>query len=191
MTIRSGSLDGLLIIEQETRGDARGFFRETVRMDQLEAALGHPIELVQENHSRSGQGVLRGLHAEDWDKLIYVPHGEVFTAIADVRPASPTFGKVETFRLGDSSRAKVFVPRGMAHGFCVLSEDADYVYQVTAYYTGVETPAVAWDDPDLAIPWPIQHPILSEKDRQNPTLRELFPNLVGSSSTHARAPTRH
>ena len=188
MTIRRGALAGLLIIERETRGDSRGFFRETLRMDELEAALGEGPKFVQENHSRSVQGSLRGLHAENWEKLIYVPHGEVFTAIADIRPGSPTFGKSETFRLGESNRSKVFIPRRMAHGFCVLSDEADYVYQVTAYYDGTDNLAVAWDDPDLAIPWPIENPMLSEKDQHNPTLRELFPELV--EATVARTPGR-
>lgn len=178
MSIRRGTLDGLLIIERETHGDNRGFFRETMRMDELEAALGRLPPFVQENHSRSARGTLRGLHAENWEKLVYVPHGEVFTAIADIRRGSPTFGKVETFQLGESNRSKVYVPSGMAHGFCVLSDDADYVYQVTAYWTGAETPAIAWDDPDLAIRWPIANPILSVKDQSNPRLRELFPNLI-------------
>lgn len=144
-------------------------------MDELLVAWGQPIEFVQENHSRTWKGVLRGLHAENWEKLVYVPHGEVFTALADIRPDSLTFGQVETFYLGESNRSKLLVPRGMAHGFCVLSDDAEYVYQVTAYYDGSPTPAVAWDDPDLAIPWPVENPILSDKDRVNPTLRELFP----------------
>lgn len=177
MTIRPGLLDGLVIIERETRGDDRGFFRETLRMDELESALGWRPDFVQENHSRSIKGALRGLHAENWEKLIYVPHGEVFTAVADIRPGSPTFGKVETFRLGESNRIKVFIPRRMAHGFCVLSEDADYVYQVTSYYDGTDNLAVAWDDPDLAVPWPIKDPVLSEKDRTNPKFRELFPAI--------------
>lgn len=175
MTVRSGSLDGLLIIERQTNLDDRGFFRETVRMDELESAWGQPIQFVQENHSRSKRRALRGLHAENWEKLIYVPHGEVFTALADIRPDSPTFGQVETFVLGESNRCKLFIPRRLAHGFCVLSDEADYVYQVTAYYDGTDNYAVAWDDPDLAVPWPIKDPILSEKDRSNPTVRELLP----------------
>lgn len=181
VTIRRGVLDGLLIIERNTDEDSRGFFRETMRLDELEGALGYVPRFVQENHSRSRRGALRGMHAEDWDKLVYVPHGEVFTALADIRPSSPTFARIETFRLGDSNRWKVFVPRGIAHGFCVLSDEADYVYQVTDYYTGAATPAVAWDDPDLAIPWPITEPLLSAKDARNPTMRELFPGRIPAS----------
>lgn len=180
MTVRHGALSGLLIIEQLTNDDERGFFRETVRMDELEAALGKPVHFVQENHSRSLKGVLRGLHAENWEKLVYVPHGSVFTAIADIRPESPTFKRVEVFHLGETNRSKLFIPRGMAHGFCVLSDQADYVYQVTEYYDGAPTPSVAWDDPNLAIPWPIKNPSLSDHDRRNPTLSELFPNQFTS-----------
>lgn len=175
MAIRGGALHGLYIIERPTNGDERGFFRESFRMSELEEALGHPVRFVQENHSRSPRGVLRGLHAEHWEKLVYVPRGEVFTATADIRPESPTFGQVQTFILGDNNRLKLFLPRGLAHGYAVLSEEADYLYLVTAYYDGTDTHAVAWDDPDLAVPWPIKDPVLSARDLHNPTLRELFP----------------
>src|SRR6266511_4445002 len=104
MAVRRGAIDGLLIIERPTFEDERGFFRESFRMNELAEVLGEVPALVQENHSRSRRGALRGLHAENWEKLIYVPHGEVFTAIADIRRDSPTFGKIETFRLGDSNR---------------------------------------------------------------------------------------
>lgn len=169
----------MLVIERPTDEDERGFFRETFRLNEVDEARGGPTVFVQENHSRSRRGALRGLHAENWEKLIYVPRGEVFTVVADIRPQSETFGQVETFHLGDSSRLKLFLPRAVAHGFCVLSDEADYVYQVTEYYEGAETPAVAWDDPDLAIPWPIADPILSEKDQRNPTMRDLFPDRFG------------
>jgi dTDP-4-dehydrorhamnose 3,5-epimerase len=176
MPVRRGKLEGLLIIERPTYGDERGFFRESFRMNELDEARGEPTQFVQENHSRSRRGALRGLHAENWEKLVYVPRGEVFTALADIRPSSPTFGQIATFQLGESNRAKLFIPQGLAHGFCVLSDEADYVYQVTAYYDGTDTRAVAWNDPDLAVPWPITDPILSERDQSAPTLRELFPD---------------
>jgi dTDP-4-dehydrorhamnose 3,5-epimerase len=168
-----GSLEGLWIFERPTAEDERGFFHEVFQARDLEAALGRPVIFVQINHSRSRRGVLRGLHAENWDKLVYVPRGEVFTAVADIRPESPTFGKVATFWFGEDYRATVFIPRGMAHGYYVLSDEADYVYQVTAYYDGTDTRAVTWDDPDLAVPWPSRTPILSARDQHNPTLREL------------------
>lgn len=147
-------------------------------MDELEKALGEPVKFVQINHSHSHQGVLRGLHAEDWEKLIYVPHGEVLTAVADIRPESPTFRQVETFRLGAENRCMIFIPRRMAHGWCAISDEADYIYLVTKYYDGSDMQAVAWNDPDLAIPWPLPNPTLSERDRKNPSLRQLLPDLV-------------
>ena len=176
MPVRRGLIEGLFIIERPTHGDERGFFRESFRLNELEEALGREVRLLQENHSRSRRGVLRGLHPENWEKLVYVPRGEVFVAIADVRPESPTFLQVETFTLGEQNRVKLFLPRSVAHGFCVLSEDADYVYQVTEYYDGSDTGAVAWNDPDLAVPWPIANPTLSQRDIEAPTLRELLPD---------------
>jgi dTDP-4-dehydrorhamnose 3,5-epimerase len=175
MPVRRGLIEGLFIIDRSTHGDERGFFRESFRLNELEEAVGREVRLVQENHSRSRRGVLRGLHPENWEKLVYVPRGEVFVAIADVRPESPTFLKVETFTIGEHNRVKLFLPRAVAHGFCVLSEDADYVYQVSEYYDGSDTGAVAWNDPDLAVPWPITDPTLSERDIQAPTLRSLLP----------------
>jgi dTDP-4-dehydrorhamnose 3,5-epimerase len=175
MAIRPGPVEGLWILERATHADERGFFREVFRASDLQQALGHRIAFVQINHSRSSRGVLRGLHAENWEKLIYVPQGEVFTAVADIRPDSPTFGRIATFHLDEWNGLTLYLPRGVAHGYCVLSDSADYVYQVTAYYDGTDTRAVAWDDPDLAVPWPIRHPILSPRDEVNPTLRELVP----------------
>jgi dTDP-4-dehydrorhamnose 3,5-epimerase len=175
MTVRRGRVDGLFIIERPTHDDERGFFRESFRMVELDEARGCPTRFVQENHSRSRRGALRGLHSENWEKLVYVPHGEVFTAVADVRAESPTFGEVETFVLGDSNRLKLFLPRAVAHGFCVLSDEADYLYQVTEYWDGSDAQGVAWDDADLAVPWPVSEPTISERDRHNPTMRQLFP----------------
>ena len=176
MVVRQGSLTGLLIIEHELHIDQRGFFLETVPMDELEAAVGARVNFVQINHSHSQKGVLRGLHSEDWEKLVYVPHGEVMTAVADIRPESPTFGKVQTFRLGAENRCMLFIPRKMAHGWCAISDEADYIYLVTKYYDGSDLQAVAWNDPDLAVPWPVANPTLSERDRNNPSLRQLFPD---------------
>jgi len=186
VTVRPGRIDGLFIIERPTHGDERGFFREPFRLDEIEAARGAPTLFVQANHSRSRRGVLRGLHAENWEKLVYVAHGEVFTAVADVRAQSRTFGCVETFTLGDSNRLSLFLPRALGHGFCVLSEAADYVYLVTEYWDGSDAQGVAWNDPDLAVPWPIAEPIISERDRHNPTMRQLFPGRFGRAG-HGRA----
>jgi dTDP-4-dehydrorhamnose 3,5-epimerase len=171
---RSGLLDGVVIFNPATFEDDRGFFREAFRLRDLEEIVRQPVSFLQINHSRSHRNVLRGLHAENWSKLIYVPSGEVFAAFADIRPWSPTFGLVETVRFSETSRPTVFLPAGVANGYCVLSETADYIYYVTGYYDGSDTRAVMWDDPDLAVPWPTRNPILSARDRQNPTLRELI-----------------
>jgi dTDP-4-dehydrorhamnose 3,5-epimerase len=178
-----GPLEGLWIFERPTFRDERGYFHEVFQVRDLEEALGSSVSFLQVNHSRSCKNVLRGLHAEDWNKLVYVPHGRVFTALADIRPGSPTFGKTAVFRLGENNNLTLYVPRGIAHGYHVLSDAADYVYQVTAYYDGTDTRAVAWDDPDLAVPWPSDDPILSERDKRNPTLRELLPSAFKPART--------
>jgi dTDP-4-dehydrorhamnose 3,5-epimerase len=172
---RPGLLTGVWVFERRTFADNRGFFREAFRLDDVEAAVKRPVHFVQMNHSRSSRDTLRGLHAENWDKLVYVSAGEVFTALADVRPDSPTFGQAETYRFTPGSPLAVFIPAGVAHGYCVLSNEADYIYQVTAYYDGSDRRAVAWNDPDLAVSWPVQQPILSERDQLAPRLRDLFP----------------
>jgi len=177
---RPGLLSGVWVFERRTFPDNRGFFREAFRLDEIEKAVGRQLRFVQMNHSRSSRDTLRGLHAENWDKLVYVSAGEVFTALADVRADSPTFGQVETFRFSPESGLTVFIPTGVAHGYCVLSDEADYLYQVTAYYDGSDRRAIAWNDPDLAVPWPVQHPILSERDLQAPRLRDLFPDRFNS-----------
>jgi dTDP-4-dehydrorhamnose 3,5-epimerase len=174
-TCRPGRLDGVVILDRPTIEDERGFFHEAFRLRDLEEFLEGPVTFVQVNHSRSRKEVLRGLHAENWSKLVYVPFGEVLTAVADIRPWSPTFGEVETFRFSDANRPTVYLPAGVAHGYCVISDVADYLYQVTSYYDGSDTSAVAWDDPDLAVPWPTRTPILSARDQCNPRLRELVP----------------
>lgn len=187
MVYRPGNLDGVWIFERATHADERGFFHEAFRATELEDALGRRVTFVQMNHSRSKRGVLRGLHAEEWDKLVYVASGDVFTAVADIRPNSPTFRQVQTFQFNERNRMTLFLPRGVAHGYCVLSDVADYTYQVTAYYDGSDTTAVAWDDPDLAVPWPIAEPILSPRDRANPSLRELVAARQKPATALARA----
>jgi dTDP-4-dehydrorhamnose 3,5-epimerase len=180
MPIDSTTIDGLLVVRWDTRSDDRGFFRQTYQIRELSAALGREPVLRQGNHSRSAPGVLRGFHAEPWDKLVYVVRGLALAAIADIRPDSPTFGMAETFLLGDpprGERARLFISEGLANSFCTLGEgDVDYLYDVSDYWRpDVAKPAVAWDDPDLAVDWPLRDPVLSEADQKNPTLRDLFP----------------
>jgi len=175
--IKTTSISGLLVIERPTFRDHRGFFREVYRKDELLAA-GVDFKPVQQNHSRSNPGVIRALHAERWNKLVYpiASNSRMFAAIADIRPESATFAKVETFEFSGEPFKSLYIPNGLANSICVVgNEPLDYIYLVDAYYTGGDTRAVAWNDPDLAINWPIKNPIISERDQHNPTLRELFP----------------
>ncbi len=174
--IKNTSIEGLRILERPTFADDRGFFREVFHLDELESELGVKFSPVQMNHSRSMPGVIRALHAENWNKLVYPVSGQMFAAIVDIRPESKTFGKVETFSFDKENRKALFVPKGMANSICVIGDEpVDYVYLVDAYYTGNDTRAIAWDNPDLAIDWPLKNPIVSERDRKNPRLRDLFP----------------
>lgn len=174
--ITKTSISGLLVIERPTFPDERGFFREIFRFDDLEKVSGIKFNIVQANHARSLPRVIRALHAENWNKLVYLLRGSVFSAVVDIRPDSSTFGKYATFKFDEGSRKALFIPRGLANSICVVeNEPADYLYLVDAYYDGRDRRAVAWDDPDLNIKWPIEDPIISERDRHNPTLREMFP----------------
>ncbi|MGH3442739.1 MAG: dTDP-4-dehydrorhamnose 3,5-epimerase family protein [Nitriliruptorales bacterium] len=181
MTVEHTKIDGLFVVRWETRGDERGFFRQTYQLGELGEVLGHEPVFRQGNHARSGPGALRGFHAEPWDKLVYVVRGTAFCAVADIRPDSATFGEVATFLLGDppeGERVRLWLTRGLANSSCAIGDGiCDYVYDVTEEWRPLdEKPSVAWDDPDLAVEWPVDDPILSEADRNNPTLRELFPD---------------
>lgn len=174
--VKKTSIEGLLILERPFVKDERGFFRELFHKDELEKVSGIRFEGIQMNHSHSLPKVLRGIHAESWNKIIYPVSGEVFVAIVDVRPASVTFAKVETFEINDEQRFGLFVANGLANSLCVMGDKAvDYIYLVDAYWVGTDRRAIAWDDPDLGIAWPIKDPILSQRDKNNPTLRQLFP----------------
>jgi dTDP-4-dehydrorhamnose 3,5-epimerase len=178
--IERTAIDGLLVVRWETHRDERGFFRQTYVASELEAALGRGVRFVQGNHARSRPQVIRGFHAEPWDKLVYVARGTAFAAIADIRPDSPTFGEVATFLLGDEpgDGARLFVAEGLGNSYAVVGEDeADYVYDVSREWApGVDRVGIAWDDPDLAVAWPLTDPRLSADDAGNPTLRERFPD---------------
>ena len=174
--IRTTAIPGVLIVDRPMHADDRGSFREVVRLNELEQFRNVPFNPVQWNHSYSLPRVIRALHAEPWNKLVYPITGELFTALVDIRPESPTFGTVLTFTLNDRNRHALFIPNGVANSICVAGDQpVHYCYLVDSYWNDAPKPAVAWDDPDLAIAWPIENPILSEKDRHNPTMRELFP----------------
>jgi len=173
--VKETSIPGVLVIERPTFKDKRGFFGELARKSDLQK-YGIDFEPIQFNHSRSYPGVIRGLHAERWNKLVYPVTGEMVAVLVDIRPDSPSFGQVETIKFNAASRKAVFIPEGVANSICVVgNEPVDYIYAVDAYYDGSDARAIAWDDPDLAIDWPVENPIISERDRDNPTLRELFP----------------
>ncbi len=174
--IKTTSIPGLLILARPIFSDQRGFFRELFHKDELEEMIGFKFDGIQMNHSHSLPGVLRGIHAEEWNKVIYPVCGQVFVAIVDIRPDSPTFSKVEIFIIDDNNRIGLFIPNGLANSLCIMGDKAvDYIYLVDAYWDGSDTRAIAWDDPDLNIDWPVKDPIISERDQSNPKLRDLFP----------------
>lgn len=168
-------LPGLVVIEPTIFGDERGFFLETYRLDRY-AELGVDVDFVQDNHSRSSRYTLRGLHFQrdpGQAKLVRCARGEIRDVVVDLRRSSPTFGDYEVIQLDDVLHRQVFVPVGFAHGFVVLSEIADVTYKVSSVYDPTTEAGLAWDDPVLAIPWGVTSPILSARDRENPTLTEL------------------
>jgi dTDP-4-dehydrorhamnose 3,5-epimerase len=176
MKVLQTDLPGVLIIEPRVIGDERGFFVETFQRERYLSAAGIALEFVQDNHSRSRRGVLRGLHfqrEQPQGKLVRVPRGEIFDVAADVDPASPTFGKWVGATLSDVSHRQMWVPPGYAHGFVVLSEVADVEYKCTDYYHPQSEAGVVWNDPTLAIEWPCKAPTLSDRDRRLPTLADL------------------
>lgn len=179
-TITKTSIPGLLVIERPVHKDNRGFFHEIFRLNELEEATGIKFNPVQWSHSRSNPKVIRALHTEGWNKLIYPVSGKMFAAIADVRLESDAFGTVETFTFDsdsqDSTHKALFLPPGLGNSICVIGDTpVDYVYLVDEYWDDAKAKGIAWDDPDLNIDWPIKDPIISERDTKNPTLRELFP----------------
>ena len=168
------ALPGVCIIEGARHGDDRGFFMELHRDDQF-LDLGIDVRFVQDNYSRSQRGVLRGLHYQlgrPQAKLARVLRGEVYDVAVDVRRGSPTFGKWEAVTLREGESRALFIPVGFAHGFCVVSESAEFLYKCSDYYAPAEERGIAWDDPVLAIPWPLAGvaPLLSGKDRAYGTL---------------------
>lgn len=175
--IEKTGIEGLFVVKRPKFDDDRGFFREVFRLSELEEATGLDFVGRQWNHSMSLPKVIRALHAESWNKLVYPLTGKMFAAIVDIRPESETFARVETFEFDETEPKALFVPIGLGNSICVLGDDpVHYMYLVDQEYTGQDTRAIAWDDPDLAIDWPIKDPIISERDMNNPTLRELFPN---------------
>ena len=172
-------LDGLVVIEPEVFGDDRGFLVETYR-DDLWRQLGVDLDFDQHNHSRSVRGTLRGLHFQTEPgqaKLVRCSAGRIFDVAVDLRGDSPTFGQWEGHELDDSAHRQLLVPIGFAHGFCVLTDTADVDYQLSSYYDPSTEAGVAWDDPEIGVEWPIDEPLLSERDRSAPKLAEVRDEL--------------
>jgi dTDP-4-dehydrorhamnose 3,5-epimerase len=174
--VRETKLKDCVIIEPDVFGDERGFFLETFQAERYAAQAGITLPFVQDNHSRSSKGVLRGLHfqkTKPQGKLVRVVKGEVYDVAVDIRDGSPTFGQWEAVILSEENKAQLWVPPGFAHGFVVLSETADFVYKCTDYYDPSDEGSILWNDPDLNIPWPIDSPSLSDKDANAEKLVDL------------------
>lgn len=181
MKVTPTAIPDVLIIEPKVFGDARGFFFESFNQKAFNEAVGQEVSFVQDNHSRSGKGVLRGLHYQVQNaqgKLVRVARGRVFDVAVDVRKGSATFGQWAGVELSEDNQRQFWVPAGFAHGFVVLSDTADFLYKTTDYYAPAHERCIAWDDPEVGIDWPLAEagigaPTLSDKDRQGASLASI------------------
>lgn len=171
-------LDGVLILEPKVFGDARGFFMESYNQRDFAAATGLNLDFVQDNHSRSRRGVLRGLHyqiQQPQGKLVRVVRGAVFDVAVDIRRSSPTFGRWAGVELSEDNQRQFWIPPGFAHGFLVLTDTADFLYKATDWYAPEHERGIAWNDPAIGVEWPLDaigEPLLSDKDRAAPALAQ-------------------
>ena len=180
MNIIQGELDGLLILEPQVFGDSRGYFLESYHQIRFTRA-GIDQVFVQDNFSFSDQRTLRGLHFQvnhPQTKLVQAVSGEIFDVAVDIRPDSPTFGKWSGVFLSETNKRQLLIPAGFAHGFCVISETARVTYKCSDYYHPEDEGGILWSDPAVGIKWPVNDPIISEKDKQFPLLRELAPDKL-------------
>ena len=181
MRFHTTAIADVLIFEPKVFGDARGFFMESYNQRAFAEAAGLEIDFVQDNHSRSRKGVLRGLHyqiQQPQGKLVRVTSGAVFDVAVDVRRSSPTFGRWVGVELTAENHRQLWVPAGMAHGFVVLSESADFLYKTTDYYAPQFERSIAWNDPAIGIDWPVTAPQLSAKDAVAPLLADVAPERL-------------
>ena len=186
-------LDGPILIEPRVFGDERGFFSETYRRNVF-ADLGIPEEMVQDNHSRSSKGIVRGMHfqiGEGAAKLVRCARGAIVDVMVDIRRGSPTFGEWEAFELTEDNMRSVYCPIGFAHGFCVLSDVADVMYKQSNYYADATERGIAYNDPDVAIAWPLptDELIPSQRDATAPLLRDIeadLPFVYGGANAPVR-----
>lgn len=186
LRIVSSHLNGLVVLQPGVSEDERGFFMEAFRADQFRA-LGLPVEFVQDNHSRSRRGVLRGLHFQ-WQapmaKLMRVTLGSAFLVAVDIRKGSPTLSRSFGIEVSAEDKRQVYAPAGFARGFCALSETAEVQYKCTAIYNPQAESGIRWNDPALGIDWPVREPLLSEKDRNSRTLEQWLASPESDNFTY-------
>ena len=181
MKIKQTKLDGVLHIEPKIFGDAGGFFLETYNKKRYMEAGFPDVDFVQDNHSRSSKGVLRGLHYQinnPQGKLVQVATGVVFDVAVDIRVGSPTFGQWYGCVLSEENHHQLWIPPKFAHGFCVLSDTADFIYKCTDYYNPQDEGGLLWNDPALGIDWQLDAPLLSDKDKVYPCLADIAQNML-------------
>jgi len=173
--VKKADLEGVLIIEPTIHTDSRGRFFESFQRERYKD-LGITEEFVQDNQSVSHKNTIRGLHYRvepEQSKLVRVIKGEVFDVVVDIRKSSPTFGQWRGYTLSDSNYLQIYIPAGFAHGFCVLSETAEFLYKVSEYYSAEKERGIIWNDPTIGVKWPTSNPILSKKDKINRALKDL------------------
>lgn len=173
--VEKSDLDGVLLIQPAVHSDPRGHFFESFQKERYKE-IGIGEDFVQDNQSVSQKNTIRGLHyrsAPGQAKLVRVIRGEVFDVVVDIRKQSPTFGQWRGYTLSDSNYLQIYIPVGFAHGFCVLSATAEFLYKVSEYYSAEKEIGIMWNDPDIAVKWPTSNPVLSEKDKTNPALKDI------------------
>ncbi len=174
MKVTESRLKGVYLIKPRVFEDSRGFFLETYNRDRYRDH-GIEVDFVQDNYARSPRGILRGMHYQikhSQAKLVWVPEGEVYDVVVDLRKDSLTFGQWDGYTLSSKNKHQLFVPTGFAHGYCVTSETADFMYKCSDFYYPEDEGGLIWNDPKVGIEWPIEDPVLSEKDQNNPTLEK-------------------
>ena len=176
MKVTESGIKGVFIIEPDVYEDDRGFFMETFHNERYRKLLGINLDFVQDNISRSSKNVLRGMHFQKnypQGKIVKASRGEILDVVVDLRKGSPTYGAWESFKLSEQNKLQVWIPPGFAHGFLVMSDSADLEYKFTEYYHPEDELCLMWNDPEVAIDWTINDPILTEKDKKGLSLKDL------------------
>ena len=172
------AIPDVIVIEPKVFEDPRGFFFESFNLKDFTEVVGTHIQFVQDNHSKSSKDVLRGLHFQnkpaEQGKLVRVTRGEVFDVAVDIRPESSTFGKWVSCNLSATNKKQLWIPAGFAHGFLTLSDDAEVLYKATHHYSPEHDCSIVWNDPEIAIKWPVETPIISDKDKKGKFFKDLF-----------------